>query len=152
MPNWHTMRSGITFAHADVEKVGEMKYSTDRKIVRELLMAANVNNTLSGGMSQPEISFKKESDRYLITASVPGVSLDKLQIEIVERSLILFYVLEFEGDGSPFNVPHVLRSFEITADIDFHKIQAIQEDGFLKIIMPFNELADGYNRNVEIQR
>ncbi len=122
---------------------------TDRMITKMLSQTANIMNVLNGGMSKANITFRKEEHHYLFRLEVPGVSADRYNVEINQDNLFIYQLMSFETD---IQIPYLVTRFNIPADVDFDKITAEYEQGRLTIVLPFNELANGYRRGVEIHK
>ena len=130
-----------------------MKYDKDKSWIRGVLRSADIMNTMNGGMAQPEIEMTKKNDHYLITARVPGVDHNSLKVEVVDQHVILHHTLHMGTEESQvLNVPRVLASFPISIDVDYEKITAHLEDSRLKVILPFNELSNGYHKSIQVNR
>lgn len=130
-----------------------MKYDKDKKWVRRVLQTANIVNTLNGGISEPQVKLEKKSDYYLLKARVPGVEIEKLKVEIIDKSLMVYHNLEFgENTGSPLLVPHVVATCPLAPEIDFRNISASFDGKDLNVFFPFNELKTGFHKHIEIKR
>jgi len=127
-----------------------MRYDRDIKTVREILKSVDINNTLNGGRSEPQTSIKKLDNYYLLEAKVPGVEVDQLRVEIIDGKVIIHHPMAFEQALGDLTVPQVVAAFPITPKIDHKNITAHRIGNKVEVIMPFNELADGYNRNIDI--
>ena len=131
-----------------------MKFN-DFHISKEVLRKVDVMNTLNGGISKPTVLMLKQDKRYLVKAKLPGVDPEKMRVEIRNDKLFLFHDISVdnthlyaETDQIPFNIGYVLIPF----DVNIKKIKAQFEDKELLISMPFNELAGGYKRNIDIEK
>lgn len=127
----------------------------DFHISKEVLRKVDVMNTLNGGISKPTVLMLKQDKRYLVKAKLPGVDPEKMRVEIRNDKLFLFHDISVdnthlyaETDQIPFNIGYVLIPF----DVNIKKIKAQFEDKELLISMPFNELAGGYKRNIDIEK
>jgi len=130
--------------------IKEMQYDKDKEWVREVLSTADIVNTINGGMSEPQAKIVKKPDHYLITAHVPGVDPAHMNVEIVDKKVIVQHNVEFVRDGEALSFPRVVAAFPITPNIDFRNITASSEGDTLHVVLPFNELASGYRRHVDI--
>ncbi len=117
-----------------------------RDITKNLAQTAYVMNVLDGGIAMPFMAFNKERNEYTCQVQLPGVDPDDFIVEIDQKNLLVFHKINF--DGSP--IPHLLHRVIIHADVDYESITAEFEDGILTIVMPFNDLANGYHREVDI--
>ncbi|MBL6449053.1 hypothetical protein JMN32_22265 [Fulvivirga sp. 29W222] len=130
-----------------------MKYDKDKKWVRRVLHTADIVNTLNGGISEPQVELEKKSDHYLLKARIPGVDIEKIKVEIVEKNLMVYHNLEFKGrNNSVIMVPHVAATCPLSPEIDFRNISASFEEKILSVFLPFNELRTGFHKNIEIKK
>jgi HSP20 family molecular chaperone IbpA len=123
-------------------------------ISKELLLTADVMNTLNGGISSPDIRMSREKDKYILYAKVPGVEPNRMQIEIKNNRLFLFHHIGLRNDDLydgihtiPFHIGFVIIPF----DVKIKEIKAVYEEGELKVIMPFNEFSNGYYKRIHIE-
>jgi HSP20 family molecular chaperone IbpA len=72
-----------------------------------------------------------------------------LDIEVANQNLFVFQKMEFE---TQMVVPYMLKRLSLPADVDYERISAVYENGQLQVYLPFNELADGYHRHIDIQK
>lgn len=139
------MCSGLEIVPIDALDIKKMKD------LRRFAQAANVANTLNGGMARPKATFSKEEDHYHITLRVAGTAEDAFKIEIINQALYIFLFVGHAGmDAEAFKYP--IEVVPIPSDVDFHNISAYFEQHTLNVVMPFNELANGYRQGIEIMR
>ncbi|MEQ9300788.1 MAG: hypothetical protein RIF33_19605 [Cyclobacteriaceae bacterium] len=121
------------------------------KDLRKFAQAANVANTLNGGMTKPKVTFTKEEDHYHITLRVAGTGEGSFKVEIINQAV---YIFLFLGQGEPdiHAMKFPVEVLPIPSDVDFHNISAYFEGNILNVVMPFNELANGYRQGIEIMR
>lgn len=125
--------------------------SKKMKNLRKFAEAANVANTLGGGMAKPKVTFSKEEDHYHITLRVAGTGEGSFDIEIINQSLYIFLSVGQEALAND-TMKFPIEVLPIPADVDFRNISAYFEGRILNVVMPFNELADGYRKEIEIMR
>jgi len=125
----------------------------DFHISKEILRKVDVMNTLNGGISKPTVLMLRQDNRYLVKVKMPGVDPEKMRVEVQNDRLFLFHDISLqnvnllaEKNPIPFNIGYVLIPF----DVDIQKINALYEDHELHITLPFNELAGGYRKNIDI--
>jgi len=129
-----------------------MKYDKDRKVIREILKTADIANTINGGMSQPVVDFSKKADHYLLSVKVPGVDVKSLNVEVIDKYVVVNHPLMFNQNSEVLEVPYVVTAIPISIEMDYKKITASEENDVLKIIVPFTEISGGYRKKVEINR
>ena len=119
-----------------------------KDITKNLAQTAYVMNVLDGGIAMPLVSFNKEQNEYVYIFHLPGVEPDDFNVEIDNKSLFVYHKISFDETA----IPHLLNRIIIPGDVDYDLISAEFEDGRLKIVMPFNDLANGYHRDIDIIR
>lgn len=127
----------------------------DFHISKEILRKVDVMNTLNGGISKPAVHMLREDERYLVRVRMPGVDPEKMRVEVQNDKLFLFHDISVENtylytdtDHIPFNIGYVMIPF----DVDLKNIKAVFEDNELLITLPFNELSDGYQKKIDIDK
>lgn len=120
----------------------------DELLIKNLAHTAELINTLNGGMSQPVIRLKKDEDEWILRVRIPGVSIESLKIEVKEQHLFLFQMLK--NDNLQIQMPYLISAMPLTEKIDKELISAEYRNGEVLIILPFDELKDGFHREIEI--
>lgn len=123
---------------------------TRKEIPTEILQSINVLNTIHGGISEPWINLQQLEGYRQIKVKVPGVDVHDIQIEVINNVLNIFHFFPIDTNGQQLQTPRVLYSKQIPYFIDQENIVASVEDDQLKVVLPFNKLAQGYNRKIEL--
>lgn len=123
---------------------------TRKEIPIEILQSINALNTIHGGISEPRINLQQLKDHRQIKAKVPGVDVHDIQIEVINNVLNIFHFFPIETNGQFLQTPRILYSKQIPYFIDQENIEATVEHNQLKVVLPFNNLAQGYNRKIEL--
>jgi HSP20 family protein len=98
----------------------------------------------NGGRRMP-VDIHASADEYMITAEVPGLTVEDLRIEILDDVLTLSGELSSEenGQGDPIlrELPQgsFKRSFRFSQPVDAEKAEAQLENGLLKLRIPKSE-------------
>ena len=121
----------------------------DKNITKRLSHAAFVTNVLDGGRVLPLLSINKEIDKYIYSIELPGVNPDDFIVEISNGALLLFHQMWFKED---LEIPYLVNRMMIPQDVNIDGISAEFRNGKLQIILPVDELSQGYHRNVEISK
>ena len=127
----------------------------DHNISKELLLTVDFMNTINGGMAKVRFNFNREHSRYVANVMIPGVKPQDIKVEIKNNFLTVYYFLKFGEDGSYEeikNIPYVLCHFMIPFDVKIADIHARSETDTLQVILPFNELADGYRKEISVDK
>jgi HSP20 family molecular chaperone IbpA len=120
-----------------------MKMKLSDSLVKNMVVTADLLNTINGGMSLPSTKMRKLEDCYELDVVAPGLSVENLKIEIHNRHLSVFHYLNYKA-------PNLVHLMPIPFDVELDSITALYEGKHLKVIMPFNELAEGYFRSIDI--
>lgn len=116
-----------------------------------ILTTVDLLNTLNGGISEPYISYREDSNGREVRIRVPGVSKELLQVEVRDNKLSVFYHIPIETSGKQVFLPKEVVNQTLPFFIEIKGIHASYEDNELVVKLPFNELSNGYNRKVPIQ-
>lgn len=121
----------------------------DKNITKGLAQSAFVMNVLGGGMSMPKSQLKKLDDHYLLKMNIPGVHPEHLSVEVNDQHLFVFQLMDFQ---QKVEIPYMVQRLLIPSEVEFDQIKAEYEAGELHVILPYNELAGGYRRHIDIER
>jgi HSP20 family protein len=106
----------------------------------------------------PPVSISESQDELMLTAEVPGLSLDEITLK-VENSVLTMSGEKIrsdtadEGEGMRYHVAErsygsFKRSFTLPRSVDSEKITARLENGVLEVLLPKSVEAKG--RTIEI--
>lgn len=116
----------------------------------DLITTVDVLNTLSGGISEPQLdSYESETGREL-HFRVAGVMKSSMNVEIHNNHLTIYYYINIASYDKLVQVPQIIYNRPIPYYIDISKIHAMFEAEELVVHMPFNKLSNGYHRKVRI--
>jgi HSP20 family molecular chaperone IbpA len=120
-----------------------------KEIPTEILQTINALNTMNGGVSEPTLILKQLEDHRAVLLRVPGIDLDKIQVEVRNNVLSIFHFFVSNTGDQTVQTPRLLYNKQIPYFIDQENIAAHVEENFLKVVLPFNKLAEGYSRRIE---
>lgn len=120
--------------------------------ITKLALAADIANTLGGGMSEPVVKLYKLHDSHQVEVKIPGVKEESVKVEIHNNWLTIFHILEIPTEELVVHVPRMVYSKAIPYFIDVDKINAKFEQSKLIVRLPFNERANGYHRKISIKQ
>ena len=120
----------------------------DKNLTAKLGHVANITNTISGGMTINHMGLLKNEDHYLVHVTAPGVSVDSFRVSVDNGRLLVHQLLNLEGEPA---FPYLINYIDIPHGVNLEQISAEYNDHGLEIILPFNEYADGYHRDIEIE-
>ncbi|WP_165933401.1 Hsp20/alpha crystallin family protein [Arundinibacter roseus] len=127
-------------------------------ISEEILIQADVMNTMYGGMSEPQLDIQSHEEGYEVKIKTPGIEADALQIEILQDKLMVYHVLpvfsKVRGEKSAHQTARFISRMVIPSDVDLENISARydEESRCLKVVFPFNNLHQDFHRRVDIER
>lgn len=127
-----------------------MKYGVDIAVVRQLLKSVDINNTLNGGISQPDVNVVNKGDHLVMKVRVPGVEVLNLDVEIIHNNIVVQHPITLALSEENITLPQVVAAYPITAGIDYQNITASKVEDHLEVIIPYNDLARGLNRHIDI--
>lgn len=124
-------------------------------ITKRSLIESDVMNTLSGGISLPSVELARKEDHDRLDVRVPGVSPDALKVDIEGQRLIISRSIEVKGgneDGTSFHAQNVIHAMPLPQHVDPERIRAKYDKKGLHVLLPHSRYAQGYHKNVEIER
>lgn len=117
-----------------------------KNILKDFIHQIDTMNTIGGGTTATRVHVKKESDRMVIEVSAPSVHSDSFNIYLRGNQLIVYTILNdtnLLGDdlnqAARHMVPMFNRIFDIPLYVDREQIDAVYENGYLRVILPYNE-------------
>ncbi len=123
----------------------------EKNLVRNLARTADILNTINGGMSQTTINIHSLENEWLIKVRTPGVELENLRLEVLDNQLYVHQMMEID-QNSPEKAPYVIAMIPLVKQINVEEISATFEEGWTLIRLPFDEMVDGIDRQIEIVR
>jgi HSP20 family protein len=99
--------------------------------------------SLRGGDWSPAVDIQETDKALVITAEVPGIEDQDIEVEIEDHNLILKGKREYEKETKKENFRRVersygsfYRSFSLPDSVDLDKVEAVHDKGLLKITAP----------------
>lgn len=117
----------------------------------DLITGIDILNTINGGSVEPTVKFSKFPEYHEIKVKAPGIAEEQLHVNIENNQLVIFYQLDIESQGKSVPVPRIVYNKAIPFFIDTQNINAQHSGNTLTVQLPFNELANGYHRDVPIE-
>jgi HSP20 family molecular chaperone IbpA len=129
---------------------GERRIQVMKRKFKDLLTSVDVLNTLHGGVSEPFVSMQEQATSHEVHVRVPGIDKEKLQVEVNENQLSVFYMIPIQSLGKLILMPQIVYNQPIPHFIEISAINARFEENELVVELPFNALSNGYNQKVKI--
>jgi HSP20 family molecular chaperone IbpA len=114
----------------------EMKFGNP--YTREILLQADIQHALAGGMVMPKVELLKSSSDWKLMVQVPGLDPERFDIQVQDDVLIVFYELQFSNITRDFIEPIrlVAAALPVPEDADIDRAEAYFSDGYLKLEVP----------------
>jgi len=112
---------------------------------------------LEKGTWAPAVDIYETNDSFVVSADLPGLNKDEIQIDLKDNTLTLKGEKKFEEKVSKDNYIRVeraygsfVRSFTLPQNVDPEKIKAKYKEGILEITIPKKEEAKPKQIKVEL--
>lgn len=119
-------------------------------IPKELITHIDIMNTLNGGTGEPSVRITLFERYREVVLKVPGVPRDQVKVEINNNKLTAYYFTLINTQDMEFPVTKVLYDKAIPYYVDIRRISVREDGGLFVIRLPFNELANGYKRDLSM--
>lgn len=110
------------------------------------------------GFHEPDLDIRDEADRLIVTADLPGMKKDEVEISVEGNRLLLKGERKQEEEIKKKNYyccerfhGSFFRSVELPAEIDAEKVKASYQNGVLEIVLPKKKGALGKGTKIEIE-
>lgn len=127
----------------------------DKKLLRSLLKQGDILNTINGGISSTFVKTEHTEKSIVIYFSTPGLGFESYKILLNNYKLTVFTtnsIIEGGDTGIPMAIPMFLKTFDIPETVNLNSIEALFEDGSLRIILPFKEKRENQQRFIDIKQ
>ena len=124
-----------------------MTDSKDLQVKEKREMSSPAEQTTPGFVFTPEVDILETEDAITLLADMPGVISEDLDIDLRENTLTLSGVVQpFEAPDEEdviveYEIGKYYRQFSISEVIDQSKIEALLNDGVLRLTLPKAEKA-----------
>lgn len=122
-----------------------------RIVSNEIIQSIDIANTFQGGVSEPQLKLFQHTEYRQIKLKVPGVSEKDMHVKINNNQLIVYFERRIVSLGSNISIPYIVYNKQIPYFIDEKNIHAQYHDGELIVQLPFNELTNGYQRDIPVE-
>jgi HSP20 family molecular chaperone IbpA len=116
----------------------------------DLITSIDVLNTVNGGVSEPHMEVTHFDEYREIRLNVPGINQEEVHIEIHNNNLSIFYFINMTSGNKFIQLPRFVYNRNVPYFIDISKITARLQDDILIVNLPFNRLANGYHKEIDI--
>ena len=116
-----------------------------KNALKDFIHQIDTINTIGGGTTTTRVNVTKNSDKLVIEVKAPTVHSDSFNIYLRGNQLIVYTVLNDESmmtddtrDSARHMTPMFNQVFDVPPTVDREQIDAIYENGRLRVILPFN--------------
>ncbi len=122
----------------------------DEKIFSKENMAAfDFSNTTDGGRSLPMIRLQQTADSYKLYLKVPGITPDRLKIEVVNNHLWIHYGVTLH-DEDLGEMPYTVALLPLPLHIVREEIHASYENREWLVSVPIDENSKDYRKEIQV--
>ena len=116
-------------------------------------------NTMGGGMSMTSLNIMETEHGYVINVKSPSLNSEAYHIEINQNQLVVYTLLnkqtqlqsDQEAESQKAIIPSFIRSFPLPESVSKKGIEAVFEEGELKILVPTKPRTKEKTRKIEIR-
>jgi len=123
----------------------------DRVLIKNLAHTIEIINTINGGMVEPRVRIFKEESGWRVKVLVPGVDVDNIKLEVKNNQLLIFQLIT-EPNTSNIELPYLISALNLSPKVDQESIFAELDHKEIIILLPINEEASGYEREIDINK
>lgn len=110
---------------------------------KDFVSHIDMMNTINGGTSLTSVVVNKEEDQLIIQISAPTVNGDAYNLLLKGNQLIVYTTLSDEWlldvSGDMKKMPLFARTFDLPPFVNQEAIDAVYENGELRIVLPLME-------------
>lgn len=117
----------------------------------DLITSIDVLNTINGGVSEPQMNLVHYEDSREIRIKVPGIDLSDIKVEVHNNNLAIFYFIQIACVDRMIPFPKFVYNRNVPYYVDISRISARIEEEEIVVLLPFNQLANGFHREIRIK-
>ena len=119
------------------------------KFIRTIAPQLDLLNTLGGGVAQPQIRIDQRPKGVVVRVAMPTVSADSFRVVLNNQQLTVFSEYRHEPDDQ-LAAPLFVQTLNLPTNLDLARIDAVQEEGELRVRIPFLNPSD-QQREIDIR-
>ncbi len=130
-----------------------------KNLFRELAEHALVSSVMGGGVAQSSVEFERTAEGIVMKVQTPSLNESNYHLQINLGNLLLYTVFN-KPEGADIHEelpegsvqPTFIRSFPISPKVDKLRIEAVYDEGMLKVLLPFLPEEKLKPRNIDIKK
>ena len=119
------------------------------KFIRTIAPQLDLLNTIGGGVAQPQLRIDQRPKGVVVRVAMPTVSADSFRVVLNNQQLTVFNEYRHEPDDQ-LSAPLFVQTLNLPTNLDLARIDAVQEDGELRVRIPFLNPSD-QQREIDIR-
>ena len=119
------------------------------KFIRTIAPQLDLLNTIGGGVAQPQIRIDQRPKGVVVRVAMPTVSADSFRVVLNNQQLTVFSEYRHEPDDQ-LAAPLFVQTLNLPTNLDLARIDAVQEEGELRVRIPFLNPSD-QQREIDIR-
>ena len=119
------------------------------KFIRTIAPQLDLLNTIGGGVAQPQIRIDQRPKGVVVRVAMPTVSADSFRVVLNNQQLTVFSEYRHEPDDQ-LTAPLFVQTLNLPTNLDLARIDAVQEEGELRVRIPFLNPSD-QQREIDIR-
>ena len=121
-----------------------------REFIRNIAPQLDLLNTIGGGVAQPSLHVNERPKGVVLHVSMPGVAPESFHVVLKENHLTVYG--EFRHQPSDqLAAPLFVQTLDLPLNLDLMAINAVHENGELRVAIPFKDPATNQPREIDIQ-
>ena len=120
-----------------------MNIIKNKKVVKSFGQYIDQLNTLSGGVSMAHVDVLPKEDKLVVRVVAPSVNPESMQVLVEYNKLFVYATLpqpeEQAAMQNTVNFPLFAQVIEIPFHVAVEQIEAVYQDGLLRINLPYAE-------------
>jgi HSP20 family protein len=133
-----------------------MNIIKNKKVVKSFGQYIDQLNTLSGGVSMAQVEVLNKANKLVVQVAAPSVNPDYMQVVVEYDKLIVYATLpptEDTGSGQQaVSFPLFAQVIPIPFQVAVDQIEAVYQNGHLRIHLPYAEERLKKRQSIEIKR
>lgn len=127
-----------------------MKIIKDKKFLQNIAQQLDLFNTIGGGISETHVDLKKYKKGAIINIWAAGVDPEAFKVVLHNNQLTIYSVLHSEHNPQ-LAAPLFNKVFMLPPAVDLSKIEAVYQEGRLKVKLPYH-YSIGQPKEIEIKQ
>jgi HSP20 family protein len=117
--------------------------------IRNIAPQLDLLNTIGGGVAQPQLRVDRQAKSVLLRVAMPTVAPQSFHVVLNETRLTVYGEYRHEP-GDQLAAPLFVQTLDLPANLDLDRIDAVHEDGELRVRIPFKNATD-QQREIDIR-